>query len=155
MELGTLTGFSAALLAAAVARRHGNSSARIDTIDTRTQCLIDETRPTGFEIPELIPDLASAVRLHTPNDSTHVRQLAERDELELVFIDANHCHPHPLLDLLRVAPFVRGGGWIILHDIRLGSVGTGSPFGAEWLFECYPFQQNQRRQHRRGAGASH
>lgn len=141
VELGTLTGFSAALLAASLARRHGHDSAGIDTIDTRAQCLIDETRPTGFEIAELIPDLASSVRLHTPNDSSHVRQLAHRDELELVFVDANHCHPYPLLDLLRVAPFMRGGGWIILHDIRLGSAGTDSPFGAEWLFQRYPWRK--------------
>ena len=138
VELGTLTGFSAALLAAALARRHGHDSAGVDTIDTRAQCLIDETRPTGFEIADLTPDLVSSVRLHTPHDSSHVRQLARRDELELVFIDANHCHPYPLLDLLRVAPFMRGGSWIILHDIRLGSSGTDAPFGAEWLFQRYP-----------------
>lgn len=139
VEVGTLTGFSAALLAATLARRHGDNRWQIDTIDSRARCLIDESRPTGFEIPELVPRLASFVRVHAPNDSSLVRDLAPRGELELVFIDANHCHPYPLLDLLRVAPFVRAGGWIILHDIRLGSSGTGSPFGAEWLFARYPF----------------
>lgn len=64
-------------------------------------------------------------------DSSHVCLLAQREERELVFIDAHHCHPNPLLDLLLVAPFMRGGGWII----RLGSIGTDSPFGAEWLFQ--------------------
>ena len=138
VELGTLTGFSAALLAAVLARRCGPDSAGVDTIDARTECLIDETKPTGFEIPELIPDLTTLVRVHAPHDSSHVRQLARRDELELIFIDANHCHPYPLLDLLRAAPFVRGGGWVILHDIQLGSAGSDSPFGAEWLFQRYP-----------------
>ena len=59
MELGTLTGFSAALLTAVLARRYGPDFAGVDTIDARAACLIDETKPTGFEIPELIPDLAS------------------------------------------------------------------------------------------------
>jgi hypothetical protein len=92
-------------------------------IDLRPQCLIDETRPTGFEIPELIPDLVSRVRLHIPNDSRCVRTLARPNELELVFIDADHRHPRPLLDLLRLAPYVRSGGWIVLHDIQLGAIG--------------------------------
>jgi hypothetical protein len=163
IEIGTLTGFSAAVIAAALSRRHGNNSgAWVDTIDVRLRCLIDETRPTGFEIPELIPDLTTIVRLHIPHDATFVRELAKRDELEIVFIDANHCHPQPLLDLLRVAPYVRSGGWIVLHDIQLGTLGRkaieagqgstnqvffnavlerGAPYGPEWLFDSWPFRK--------------
>lgn len=139
VELGTLTGFSASILAAALARRDDEGRAWIDTIDTRAQCLIDETRPTGFDLAERFPELASRVRIHTPHDSSFVRTLAQLGELELAFIDANHCHPYPLLDLLRVAPFVRPGGWVMLHDIQLGRAGPDAPCGAEWLFESYPF----------------
>jgi len=81
-----------------------------------------------------------------------VRDLAKPNELAFVFIDADHQHPWPLLDLLRVAPYVRGGGWILLHDIRLGTMGVtakerddslsyGAPFGAEWLFDRWPFRK--------------
>ncbi len=149
VEVGTLTGFSAAILAAALERQHGHDGgARVDTIDSRERCLIDETRPTGFEIAELIPQIASMVQLHVPHDSIRVRDLAQRDELELVFIDANHAHPRPLLDLLRFGPYVRRGGWIALHDIRLGTIGRQTPgpgphssFGAEWLFDHWPFRK--------------
>lgn len=149
VEVGTLTGFSAAILAAALERQHGHDGdAWVDTIDARERCLIDETRPTGFEIAKLIPEIASMVRLHVPHDSILVRDLAQREELDLIFIDANHYHPRPLLDLLRFAPYVHSGGWIILHDIRLGTVGRqapsagpNSPFGAEWLFERWPFRK--------------
>jgi predicted O-methyltransferase YrrM len=153
LEIGTLTGFSAAIIAAALDRRHGRESpAWVDTIDLRPQCLIDETRPTGFEIPELIPELVSRVHLQIPNDSRCVRALAPPNELELVFIDADHRHPRPLLDLLRVAPYVRSGGWIVLHDIQLGTIGRkmaaagetspwGTPDGAERLFERWPFRK--------------
>ncbi len=89
-------------------------------------------------------------------------ELAKREELEIVFIDANHCHPRPLLDLLRLAPYVRSGGWIVLHDIQLGTLGRkaieagptsgnqvffdavvkrGAPYGAEWLFDNWPFRK--------------
>lgn len=153
IEIGTLTGFSAAVIAAALDRRHGRENpAFVDTIDLRSRCLIDETRATGFEIPELIPNFTWRARLHIPHDSSFVRELARPNELELGFIDADHRHPWPLLDLLRLAPFVRSGGWIVLHDIQLGTTGRsmaaagkpfrwGAPDGAEKLFARWPFRK--------------
>ena len=117
-----------------------------------TDCLIDPTRPTGFEIAEAFPQLAPLIRVHVPHDASLVRQLAARDELELAFIDAHHAHPHPLLDFIQLAPFVRSGGWIIFHDIKLGTIGAeqraagqdtkwGAPYGVEWLFDFCPFRK--------------
>ena len=153
IEIGTLTGFSAAIIAAAIHRQHGGTDrVTVETIDAHTQCSIDQTRPIGFEIPELIPDLVSTVRVHTGHESDFVRELAARDEFGLAFIDADHRHPWPLLDVLRLAPYVKGGGWILLHDIQLGTYGKdqraagqslegGTPYGAEWLFDRWPFRK--------------
>ena len=164
LEIGTLTGFSAAILAAAIHRQHGARLAgaglpsgrprniTVETIDAQTHCLIDETKEVGFEIPNLIPDLASTVRIHAGRESDFVRQLAGPDEFGLAFIDADHRHPWPLLDVLRLAPYVRGGGWIVLHDIQLGTCGkemqeagasleAGAPYGAEWFFDRWPFRK--------------
>jgi len=153
IEIGTLTGFSTAIIAAAIDRQHGTSSEIIvETIDSQTHCSIDRTRPIGFEIPELIPDLVSSVRVHTGRESDFVRQIAAPGEFGLAFIDADHRHPWPLLDVLRLAPYIKSGGWILLHDIQLGSYGEaervagkqlegGTPFGAEWLFERWPFRK--------------
>ena len=153
VEIGTLTGFSAAIIAAAIHRQHGRTSGiAVETIDARTHCSIDETRPIGFEIPELIPDLASTVRVHTERESDFVRELGTYDEFGLAFIDADHRHPWPLLDVLRLAPYVQASGWILLHDIQLGTYGRkaeeagetlegGTPYGAEWLFDRWPFRK--------------
>ena len=158
VEIGTLTGFSAAIIAAAIHRQHGAATppARggitVETIDAHTRCSIDTTKPIGFEIPELIPGLVSTVHIHTGRESDYVREIAARAEFGLAFIDADHRHPWPLLDVLRLAPFVEGGGWILLHDIQLGTYGRdrraagqslegGTPFGAEWLFERWPFRK--------------
>jgi hypothetical protein len=57
-----------------------------------------------------------------------------------------------LLDVLRLAPYIQGGGWILLHDIQLGTHGKkleeagqalegGMPYGAEWLFDRWPFRK--------------
>jgi predicted O-methyltransferase YrrM len=153
IEIGTLTGFSAAIIAAAIHRQHGGGDRiSVETIDTHTHCSIDETRPIGFEIPELIPELASTIRVHTGRGSDFVRELTAQDEFGLAFIDADHRHPWPLLDVLSLAPYLQARSWIVLHDIQLGTYGkierdagrqleTGTPYGAEWLFDRWPFRK--------------
>jgi predicted O-methyltransferase YrrM len=162
IEIGTLTGFSTAIIAAAIHRQHGSLSGAglpsgrnritVETIDSQTHCIIDKTRPIGFEIPDLIPDLVSTVRIHPGRESDFVREIAAPGEFGLAFIDADHRHPWPLLDVLRLAPYLESGGWILLHDIQLGTYGQaereagkelecGTPYGAEWLFERWPFRK--------------
>ena len=153
VEIGTLTGFSAAIIAAAIYRQHGSKDEiLVETIDLSSQCIVEETRPTGFEIPRLIPDLAATVRVHTRFGSDFVRELGAQEEFGLAFIDADHRHPWPLLDVIRLAPYVQSAGWIVLHDIQLGTYGKALkqadpsrkdelPYGAEWLFERWPFRK--------------
>ncbi len=153
IEIGTLTGFSTAIIAAAIRHQHGaQSGITVDTVDSHTHCSIDTTRPIGFEIPALTPDLVSNIRVHAGRESDVLREIASPGEFGLAFIDADHRHPWPLLDLLRLAPYVQTGGWIVLHDIQLGTYGkaerdagkktdAGTPFGAEWLFERWPFRK--------------
>jgi predicted O-methyltransferase YrrM len=152
VEIGTLTGFSAAIIAAAIRRQHGTDTVWVDTIDTRADYAYDASRPTGFEISELAPQLAPMIRLHNPHDSSFVGQICMPNELEVAFIDADHRHPFPLLDLLRLTPYVRRSGWLVLHDIELGtmisrslnagrSVSWDPLYGAEWLFQQWPFRK--------------
>ena len=151
VEIGTLAGFSAAIIAAALHRRHPNpKGVLVETIDKNTHSVVENDKQVGFQIPDIIPDFPNAVRVNAPADSEAIKEFASHGELQLVFIDANHQHPQPLLDLLRAAPYVRSRGWILLHDIKLGTLGRsnikadhnvrrGASFGAEWLFEYWPF----------------
>ena len=154
VEIGTLSGFSAAVIADAVAQHQPpeSDSVVVDTIDLSQRCVTDQTNPVGFEIPKLVPHLASRIRVHAGKDAGYVDQIARAGELQLVFIDADHQHPRPTLDLICVSRFVRPGGWVILHDIELGSLGGkmsaagialehGAPSGAQWLFEAWPFEK--------------
>ena len=154
VEIGTLSGFSAAVIADAVAQhqRPESESVVVDTIDLSQRCMTDQTNPVGFEIPQLVPHLSSRIRVHAGQDARYVEQIARAGELQLVFIDADHQHPRPALDLIRVSRFVRPGGWVVVHDINLGSLGErmraagtpfdyGAPFGAQWLFEAWPFEK--------------
>jgi predicted O-methyltransferase YrrM len=154
VEIGTLSGFSAAVIADAVAQhqRPESESVIVDTIDLNERCLTDETKSVGFEIPRLVPRLSSRIRVHAGRDASYVNQIAHAGELQLVFIDADHQHPRPTLDLIRVSRFVRPRGWVVVHDIDLGSLGErmraagaalahGSPSGVQWLFEAWPFEK--------------
>ena len=151
IEVGTGTGFSSAVFATMLQDRIGAAGTPVvDTIDANEQYGGDATVRTGADLATLIPELASSVRVHIPRQSDFVDQLARPDELEFAFIDANHQHPCPLLDLLRLARVTRPGGWIALHDVALGSLVAAAecagkplpfpgPYGAEWLFESWPF----------------
>jgi predicted O-methyltransferase YrrM len=150
IEIGTFGGFSAAVIAAAI-RRQNPKKILVDTIDRNTHNLVAPDKPVGFLLGDMFPALADAVKVHAPAEAGIVRELAGPDEIEFAFIDADHQHPRPLLDLVRLTPFMRGGGWIMLHDIRLGSdslakknqelLPFGAPFGAEWLFNGWPFRK--------------
>ena len=150
VEVGTLAGFSAAIIAAALHRRHPYSKGvLVETIDKNTYSVVEKDKQVGFQIPDIIPDFPDAVRVHAPAESEAIKEFAVPGELQLVFIDANHQHPQPLLDLLRAVPYVRSGGWILLHDIKLGTLSRasnqnllrGASFGAEWLFGYWPFRK--------------
>ncbi|MEY2559848.1 MAG: hypothetical protein QOG51_263 [Verrucomicrobiota bacterium] len=154
VEIGTLSGFSAAVIADAVAQhqRPESESVIVDTIDLSQRCLTDQTQPVGFAIPQLVPRLSSRIRVHAGKDARYVEQIAHAGELQLVFIDADHQHPRPTLDLIRVSRFVRPGGWVVVHDIELASLAErmrvagvavehGAPSGPQWLFEAWPFEK--------------
>src|SRR5688572_9103221 len=91
VEIGTLSGFSAAVIADAVAQHHppDSESVVVDTIDLNPQCLTDRTKPVGSAIPQLVPDLADRIRVHAGKDARHVAKIARAGELQLVFIDAD------------------------------------------------------------------
>jgi hypothetical protein len=153
VEIGTGSGFSSALLACAIDLQRPYSDAPfVDTLDAHAEYFADGKLPVGFEIPNLISEFPAAVRVHAPHESDFVGNLAKKGELEGAFIDGNHQHPCPLLDVLRIAPYVRSGGWILLHDIRLGTLveafrkdgvplAYGALFGAEWLFDEWPWSK--------------
>ena len=145
VEIGTLSGFSAGVIASAIRRERDDAAGVVDTIDLRTHCHNDPERPVGYAIREIFPEHADAIRIHAPHDSRHVAQLAPARDLELAFVDASHRHPNPLLDVLRLAAHMQPGAWILLHDIRLGSTGAepsaSAPWGAEWLFDAWPLRK--------------
>lgn len=153
IEVGTASGFSAAIAIKALkSQRSDIAGVRLHTFDLHPRYYMDPQRPVGYAIEELVPELAACVQVHGGCDARAAAQLPERDEIDLAFIDANHQHPCPLLDLLWVGSVLRPKAWVLLHDVRLGTLGrearergevisADTPFGAEWLFNQWPYRK--------------
>ncbi len=84
LEIGTASGTSSALLVAVAASslrelERTPAGVLVDTIDRKTHCLFDPSRPIGYMVEVLAPELAAHVRVHTNQDSFAARGLGRGD----------------------------------------------------------------------------
>lgn len=122
VEVGTASGYSTAVLAAVLdlAARHSVIDRyRVDTFDVSPSFYADRAHATGAAARELVPELLDRISFHTGKTAADVPDVFERDSLSFVFIDANHKHPWPTLDLLLVLPCLKTGAVVVLDDVNL------------------------------------
>jgi predicted O-methyltransferase YrrM len=143
LELGVASGTSSAALLFALDQLPASATGRmLHSCDVRATCYFDASRSTGAAVADLYPHHRAAWHLDTDSDARRVRMSLPDGSVDLCFIDANHCHPWPLLDLLHVAPLVRPEGWVVLHDIELPRLHPQfQVHGPLWLFEAWPFNK--------------
>src|SRR5690606_413497 len=110
--------------------------------DIQRTCYFDASRQTGAAVQELYPGHRATWHLDTNTDARRVRAALVPGSVDLCFIDANHYHPWPLLDLLQIAPLLRPEAWVVLHDIELPRLHPRfQAHGPQWLFEAWPFNK--------------
>ena len=152
IEIGTASGFSAAIFAKIISLREAASGRRstrtlVHTVDKLLMCDHDRLKPIGFAIELMTPELRDRIQLHLERDSSYCREVSESGDM-IGFVDANHRHPWPLCDVLQVLRLMRRG-WILMHDIALpqavecaraaGQLVTFEPsFGAKHVFDFWP-----------------
>jgi len=153
LEIGTASGFSAAIIAKMMALRleesgSNNGTTLVHTIDKNATCSFDHSKPIGFGIELMAPELRKRIALHPRCESSCCREVVRQGETTMGFIDGNHRHPWPLSDLMQLLQ-VMEKGWILLHDIDLpgmveraravGQVVECEPdSGAKLIFEHWP-----------------
>ena len=145
LEIGTASGFSAAILAKVIALRWEETRGHpggplLHTIDLKAEDQRAETRPVGYAIERIAPELCARIGVHPLRDSSYARELVRGEELTLAFVDGNHQHPWPLHDVLQLEALMPGG-WILLHDIDLPAIAAlayAPRFGAKYVFESWP-----------------
>jgi predicted O-methyltransferase YrrM len=141
VEIGTASGFSTAVLCQAL--KFASDSGMIDadfevvSYDASDRFYADPTRPVGDAARELLPaDLMRHITFRHPTTALKVREHYGPDELDFLFIDANHHHPWPTLDLLACLDYLKPGATVVLHDINLPIIHPQFPaWGVHYLFE--------------------
>jgi len=153
LEIGTASGFSAAIIAKMMALRleeseSGNGATLVHTIDKNATCSFDHSKPIGFGIELMAPELRKRIALHPRCESSRCGDIVRQGETTLGFVDGNHRHPWPLSDLMQLLQ-VMESGWILLHDIDLPgmveraraagqAVECAPDSGAKLIFEHWP-----------------
>jgi len=122
LELGVAAGCSTSLLAWCAHRVSRGAPTRVIACDFADTWYHDPSKPVGVAIDHMV-DRDSAVRatidLRTGVTSRTVGDTIGEGTIDFAFIDADHRHPWPVVDLALVTRLVRPGGWIALHDTRL------------------------------------
>ncbi len=148
IEIGTASGFSAAVLAKVIALRWEEAGELpvgpiLHTIDLKAEDQRDDVRPVGYAIERVTPELGAQIGVHPLRDSTYARELVRGDELTLAFVDGNHQHPWPLHDVMQLQSLMKNG-WILLHDINLPAISGQAyapRFGAQYVFDSWPAEK--------------
>jgi len=90
----------------------------------------------------MYPSYRTTWTLDTSTDARRLAQWLPPESVDLLFIDANHSHPWPLIDLLHLSRVARPEAWIALHDIELPQLNPKyQVYGPQWLFEAWPFNK--------------
>ncbi len=140
VEIGTASGFSTAVLAHALSFRAAAGRAsegwRVRSYDIQEQIYFDHDRRVGDAARELLPGhMLEHVEFNAPATAIDVGERHATDSIRLLFLDANHQHPWPALDLLAVLDTLRVGATVLLHDVNLPRIHAAEPWGVTHLFE--------------------
>lgn len=147
-EIGTASGFSTSVLCQAFyfASKAGliDHNFRILSYDISPTFYADESKRVGDATREqLPPELLGHITFIHPAMAMDVRRRHGQGTLNFVFLDANHEHPWPTLDLLAILPSLRKCATVVLHDINLPIMAPQfQAWGVKYLFDDLRLDKN-------------
>ncbi len=140
VELGVASGASSAAILHALDTLPDPERRVLYSCDVRSTCYFDNAYATGQACVEMYPAPTARWQREFQADARRLGTILPAASVDLTFIDANHAHPWPLLDLLHATRFAKPGSWVVLHDIDLPIHHPAYQiFGPRWLYEAWPF----------------
>jgi predicted O-methyltransferase YrrM len=132
VEVGTAAGVSTAIIRAAL-----DPSVGLTTYDIATRFYAAPERRTGEAVETMIPaGLAERITFRNPATAENLGEHHDENSIGFLFLDANHEHPWPVLDLLAALDQLRPGAELVLHDVNLPLRAADFPtWGAKHLFD--------------------
>jgi len=138
VEIGVAAGTSSAALLYALDQLPGARRA-LHSVDVRGTCYFNAQYATGAACREMYPERRSLWILDTNADARRLAARFQPGAFDLIFVDGNHSHPWPLLDVLHLAPAAQPAAWIALHDLALPRLYPQfQTYGPAWLFAAWP-----------------
>jgi predicted O-methyltransferase YrrM len=141
VEIGTASGFSTTVLCNALnaLSKAGviGSEFSVVSYDIAAHFYANREKNVGDVARELLPpELLDHISFRNPAMAVNLRDSFGRDEVGFLFLDANHRHPWPTLDLLATLDILAPGAFAVFHDINLPARSSEDPgLGVKHLFE--------------------
>ncbi len=154
VEIGTASGVSTAALISAIAHfsrlEEMEGQTLVSTFDIASRCYFDGTRPIGAAVAQVVPDLVNYVSIHPGTTAIDAAKHFNIGQIDFAFIDGDHRHPIPTIDLIALLYALKPGAFVVLHDVEMqalgasvGASGWDVVTGAEQLFKRWPFEKIQ------------
>ena len=134
VEVGMASGMSTGFIATFLEEAGGESLLSLDHDDT---FFGDPSKPNGFLVPELYKGHKVRVDLVKFKTALDIHEFDQ--SFDMAFIDANHQHPWPAIDMMALYPKMSGARIMVNHDLRLfmkQDVMLG--IGPKYLFDQFP-----------------
>jgi len=123
LEIGVASGCSSAVLIGALVQNKIKKRVTnyvLYSYDLLDYCYFDKSLNVGYATKPMLGGLESYNWvLRTKATCLDLKKNHPENFFDLIFIDANHFHPWPSVDMYGCLPYVKNGGIICLHDINL------------------------------------
>ncbi|HXH88703.1 MAG TPA: class I SAM-dependent methyltransferase [Gaiellaceae bacterium] len=159
VEIGTASGFSTLVLTHALHHAHRaglvGSNWRVASYDIDDRLYFDRSKRVGDAAREQLPaELLERIDFRSPTTAADLRRVYGRDSIGFMFIDANHQHPWPTLDLLAALHLLRTGATVVLHDINLPIIHPQfAAWGVKYLFDDLKVEKTTSADHPPNTGS--
>ena len=136
LEVGTASGLSTGFIAKFMDELGGG---KLLSVDLDTHFWVDRTKVTGFLVDSMYAEGNVDVEVSRGKDTTHLPSSYIDDKFDMAFIDANHQHPWPTLDMFAVMPVLAPKAIVLHHDLLLYKLQTPIfGIGPKYLFDQFP-----------------
>lgn len=120
LEIGTASGLSAAFIALFMEQNGGE---KLLTLDFDSTFWGDRSKQTGFLVDKVLNEKLDQrtvnVEYVREKTSAHIAKEFDQSRFDMAFIDAQHQHPWPTLDMIAILPFMQSNAFIYHHDLAL------------------------------------
>jgi hypothetical protein len=136
IEIGMASGISTGFIAQFLEEHCGGG--RLVSLDHDDTFFGDTTKPNGFLYPEIYKGNKVDAELIKFKTAPDVHEID--GDFEMAFIDANHQHPWPGIDMMALYPRMTGPKIMVHHDLFLFRLQGGKPIGIgpKMLFDQFP-----------------